>query len=99
MADLRTTLFNTEMASPFVLASGPLSYDAHGLRAAFRAGGVTTKTLRLERAVNPIPHMVLPAVLFDDPTRDGQPEAAAAALPRRAVSVKMPSCLSSRRGR
>jgi dihydroorotate dehydrogenase (fumarate) len=62
MADLRTWLFGIEMPGPFVLASGPLSYDAQGLWAAFRAGagGVTTKTLRLERAVNPTPHMVLP---------------------------------------
>ena len=62
MADLRTSLFGVEMPSPFILASGPLSYDAQGLWAAYRvgAGGVTTKTLRLERAINPTPHMVLP---------------------------------------
>jgi dihydroorotate dehydrogenase/Pyruvate/2-oxoacid:ferredoxin oxidoreductase delta subunit len=62
MADLTTRLFGTTMPSPFILASGPLSYDATGLWEAFRAGagGVTTKTLRLERAVNPTPHMVVP---------------------------------------
>jgi dihydroorotate dehydrogenase/Pyruvate/2-oxoacid:ferredoxin oxidoreductase delta subunit len=62
MADLRTQLFTVELPSPFVLASGPLSYGAEGLWRAYRAGagGVTTKTLRLERAVNPTPHMVLP---------------------------------------
>jgi dihydroorotate dehydrogenase (fumarate) len=50
------------MPSPFILASGPLSYDAHGLWAAYRAGagGVVTKTLRLAAAINPTPHMVVP---------------------------------------
>jgi len=50
------------MPSPFILASGPLSYDATGLWEAYRAGagGVVTKTLRLERAINPTPHMVVP---------------------------------------
>ncbi len=62
MAVLTTRLFAVEMPSPFILASGPLSYDATGLWEAYRAGagGVTTKTLRLERAVNPTPHMVVP---------------------------------------
>ncbi len=62
MADLTTALFHTTLSSPFILASGPLSYDATGLWDAYRAGagGVTTKTLRLERAINPTPHMVLP---------------------------------------
>ena len=62
MADLGTTLFGARMPSPFILASGPLSYDATGLWEAYRAGagGIVTKTLRLEPAVNPTPHMVLP---------------------------------------
>ncbi len=62
MADLTTRLFGITMPSPFILASGPLSYDATGLWEAYRAGagGVTTKTLRLERAINPTPHMVVP---------------------------------------
>ncbi len=62
MADLTTTLFGVAMPSPFILASGPLSYDATGLWEAYRAGagGITTKTLRLERAINPTPHMVVP---------------------------------------
>ncbi len=62
MADLRTTLFGITMPSPFILASGPLSYDATGLWEAYRAGagGVVTKTLRLEAAINPTPHMVVP---------------------------------------
>jgi len=62
MADLTTTLFGITMPSPFILASGSLSYDATGLWEAYRAGagGVTTKTLRLEHAINPTPHMVVP---------------------------------------
>ena len=62
LAILTTKLFDILMPSPFILASGPLSYDATGMWEAFRAGagGVTTKTLRLEAAVNPTPHMVVP---------------------------------------
>ncbi len=62
MADLQTTLFGIPMPSPFILASGPLSYDATGLWEAYKAGagGVVTKTLRLEAAINPTPHMVVP---------------------------------------
>jgi dihydroorotate dehydrogenase/Pyruvate/2-oxoacid:ferredoxin oxidoreductase delta subunit len=62
VADLHTQLLGIELPSPFILASGPLSYGAEGLWRAYRAGagGVTTKTLRLERAVNPTPHMALP---------------------------------------
>ena len=62
MANLQTTLFGIPMPSPFILASGPLSYDATGLWEAYRAGagGVVTKTLRLEAAINPTPHMVVP---------------------------------------
>ena len=62
MADLTTSLFSISMPSPFILASGPLSYDATGMWEGYRAGagGITTKTLRLERAINPTPHMVVP---------------------------------------
>jgi dihydroorotate dehydrogenase len=62
MGDLRTMLFNVTLPSPFVLASGPLSYDAHGRWTANRAGAgaIVTKTLRLERAINPTPHRVVP---------------------------------------
>jgi dihydroorotate dehydrogenase (fumarate) len=62
MANLNTELFGVTMPSPWILASGPLSYDATGLWEAYRAGagGVVTKTLRLEAAVNPTPHMVVP---------------------------------------
>lgn len=62
MANLQTTLFGVEMPAPWILASGPLSYDATGLWEAYKAGagGVVTKTLRLEAAINPTPHMVVP---------------------------------------
>ena len=62
MASLSTRLFDVSMPSPFILASGPLSYDATGLWKAYQAGagGVVTKTLRLAAAVNPTPHMVVP---------------------------------------
>jgi dihydroorotate dehydrogenase/Pyruvate/2-oxoacid:ferredoxin oxidoreductase delta subunit len=62
MADLRTQFFHANMPSPFILASGPLSYDAEGIWRAFQAqaGGVVTKTLRLTAALNPTRHMVRP---------------------------------------
>jgi len=62
MASLSTRLFDGAMPSPFILASGPLSYDAMGIWKAYEAGagGVVTKTLRLAAAVNPTPHMVVP---------------------------------------
>lgn len=62
MASLNTNLFDMQMPSPFVLASGPLSYGAAGMWAAFQAGvgAVTTKTIRLEAAINPTPHIVVP---------------------------------------
>ena len=60
MADISTVLFGAKMTSPFILASGPRSYGAEGVQAAFEAGagGVVTKTLRLEAAVNPTPHII-----------------------------------------
>jgi dihydroorotate dehydrogenase (fumarate) len=62
MANLSGKFFGIDMTSPFILGSGPLSYNAEGLLAAFDAGagGVTTKTLRLKKAHNPIPHIALP---------------------------------------
>lgn len=60
MADLRTELFGLTMPSPLILASGPRSYGAEGVQAAFAAGagGVVTKTMRLQAAVNPTPHII-----------------------------------------
>ncbi len=61
MADLTTELFSIQMPSPLILASGPRSYNAEGVQKAFDsgAGGVVTKTLRLQPAVNPTPHITL----------------------------------------
>ena len=58
---LRTRLFGIELHSPFILGSGPLSYDGHGMIRAHRAGAgaVTTKTIRDVPADNPYPHMAL----------------------------------------
>ncbi len=60
-ARLRTRLFDIELQSPFVLGSGPLSYDGHGMIRAHKAGAgaVTTKTIRDDPADNPFPHMAV----------------------------------------
>ncbi len=57
---LKTTFLGMELSSPFVLGSGPLSYDGKGVIRAHRAGAgaVTTKTIRDDPADNPFPHMV-----------------------------------------
>ncbi len=62
MAELQTNLFGHWLHSPLILASGPRSYGAAGIQAAFDSGaaGVVTKTLRLEPAINPVPHIVRP---------------------------------------
>lgn len=58
-ADISTEFCGVKMQSPFILSSGPLSYAAEGLIRAHEAGAgaVVTKTIRLERAVNPVPHI------------------------------------------
>lgn len=60
MANLATTLCGIELKSPYVLASGPLSYDGRAMVAASEAGAgaVVTKTISLVKADNPMPHMV-----------------------------------------
>ena len=62
MVNLETTLFDYTLPSPLILASGPRSYSAQGIHAAFDAGagGVVTKTLCLKPAVNPAPHISRP---------------------------------------
>lgn len=62
MADLRTRLFDCELPSPLVLASGPRSYAAAGVWEAYKAGAgaVVTKTLRPTLPVNPTPHIIAP---------------------------------------
>jgi len=59
MTDLITNLCGIELNNPLILASGPLSWSAEGILAAFDAGAaaVVTKTIRLQPAVNPVPHI------------------------------------------
>ena len=59
MADLTVTLCDIELKTPLVLASGPLSWNAESIQAAFAAGAaaVVTKTIRPEATVNPVPHI------------------------------------------
>lgn len=58
-ADLSTTIAGVKLKSPFILASGPLSFNADGMIRAFRAGAgaCVTKTLRDNAAINPVPHI------------------------------------------
>jgi NADPH-dependent glutamate synthase beta subunit-like oxidoreductase/dihydroorotate dehydrogenase len=60
-ADLSCELCGIKMQSPFILSSGPLSYAAEGMIEAHKAGAgaVVTKTIRLEAAINPTPHIGL----------------------------------------
>lgn len=60
MIELKTTLFNLELPSPFILASGPRSYDAKGIWEAFNAGAgaVVTKTICPKLPNNPTPHII-----------------------------------------
>jgi dihydroorotate dehydrogenase subfamily 1 len=59
MADLTTTLCGIKLKNPLILASGPLSWNAEAIRAAFAAGAaaVVTKTIRPEPTLNPVPHI------------------------------------------
>jgi dihydroorotate dehydrogenase (fumarate) len=59
MADLSVTLCGLKLKNPLILSSGPLSWNAEGIRAAFAAGAaaVVTKTIRPQAAANPVPHI------------------------------------------
>ncbi|MEA3397693.1 MAG: hypothetical protein U9R05_09560, partial [Chloroflexota bacterium] len=59
MADLSINLCGLHLRNPLILASGPLSWNAVGIRAAFAAGAaaVVTKTIRPQATVNPAPHI------------------------------------------
>jgi len=59
MPDLTVTLCGLTLRNPLVLASGPLSWNAAAIRAAWAAGAaaVVTKTIRLPATVNPVPHI------------------------------------------
>jgi len=60
---LRARLFDCELPSPLVLASGPRSYNATSIIEAYKsgAGGVVTKTIRSKLPVNPTPHIIKPS--------------------------------------
>ncbi len=60
-ADITTELCGVKMQSPLILSSGPLSFAAEGMIRAHEAGAgaVVTKTIRMERAVNPVPHIAM----------------------------------------
>ena len=59
MADLSVTLCDLKLKNPLILSSGPLSWNAEGIRAAFAAGAaaVVTKTIRPQATANPVPHI------------------------------------------
>lgn len=59
MADLSVSLCGHALRNPLVLASGPLSWNAESIRAAYKAGAaaVVTKTIRISPARNPVPHI------------------------------------------
>lgn len=59
MADLSVDLLGIKLKTPYVLGSGPLSFSGEAMvRAAEHGfGAVVTKTIRLERAINPVPHI------------------------------------------
>lgn len=62
MADLTVNLCGIALKNPFVLASGPLSWSAMGIQAAYAAGAAAavTKTIRPEATINPVPHIASP---------------------------------------
>jgi dihydroorotate dehydrogenase (fumarate) len=59
MSDLTVTLCGLKLKNPLILASGPLSWSAEGIQAAFAAGAaaVVTKTIRPQATLNPVPHI------------------------------------------
>jgi dihydroorotate dehydrogenase/NAD-dependent dihydropyrimidine dehydrogenase PreA subunit len=59
VSDLTVALCGTRLLNPLVLASGPLSWNAEAIQAAFDAGAaaVVTKTIRPEATTNPAPHI------------------------------------------
>jgi len=59
MPDPSVTLCGLKLKNPLILASGPLSWNAAAIHAAFTAGAaaVVTKTIRPEATVNPVPHI------------------------------------------
>lgn len=59
MADLSVNLCGVALPNPFVLASGPLTWNAAAIQAAYATGAAAavTKTIRPQATVNPAPHI------------------------------------------
>jgi dihydroorotate dehydrogenase/NAD-dependent dihydropyrimidine dehydrogenase PreA subunit len=59
MTDVSVSLCGRRLKNPLVLASGPLCWNAAGVRQALGAGAaaVVTKTIRPQAALNPVPHI------------------------------------------
>ena len=59
MVDLSTTLCGIPLRNPLIVSSGPLTYAAEGIQRTFDSGAAAavTKTISLEPAVNPVPHI------------------------------------------
>jgi dihydroorotate dehydrogenase (fumarate) len=59
MADLSVDLCGVPLSNPFVLASGPLTWNAAAIQAAYAAGAAAavTKTIRPQATINPAPHI------------------------------------------
>lgn len=59
--DVSVELAGVKLQSPFIVSSGPLTYAAEGMIKAHEqgAGAVVTKTIRLERAINPVNHIAI----------------------------------------
>lgn len=58
-ADIGVEYCGIKLQSPFILASGPLTYGSEGMIRGHEAGcgAVVTKTIRLGAAINPVHHM------------------------------------------
>lgn len=59
--DISVEFAGKKLKSPFIVSSGPLTYAAEGMIKAHQmgAGAVVTKTIRLERAINPVNHIAI----------------------------------------
>jgi len=59
MADLGTILCGIPLGNPLIVSSGPLTYAAGGIQRALDNGAAAavTKTISLEPAINPVPHI------------------------------------------
>ncbi len=57
--DISINYCGLKLQSPYILASGPLSFSAEGMIKAheYGVGAVVTKTIRMGRAINPVNHI------------------------------------------